>query len=477
MQTKAQRWSAALLNSAVLAIAALILLAIIGLSYKQWERYRFTHSVSIRTNQIVDTIDRLLFGLLDAEAGQRGFLLTGEGRYLDPYNRAIRSIPADLANLNRMLAESPKQADRVAQLNRLVEQKLAELRETIDLRRTQGLSLAVDIVLSDHGKIAMDQIRQISGDIRREEAAARIRISAETATAARGILLVTIIGSLFLLTFFVIGNVTINRAILARETALADAQNTRDSLNTTIASIGDAVISTDVRGRVVFANRVALSLLRARQDEVVGRHLDDVFRIINEFTRARVESPVTKVLRENTIVGLANHTVLIAGDGAEIPIDDSGAPIRDESGEIHGTVLVFRDITARRQAETTERLLASIVESSTDGIVSVSADGLVTSWNRGAARILPLADLPRAGSDGPGGSWAAQQADRGRTRHERGDGQAAPGPLDAEDAGRFARRSHPDGRKARCAGRQTGAGRRTVGSISPIPRYSPTFHK
>lgn len=86
----------------------------------------------------------------------------------------------------------------------------------------------------------------------------------------------------------------------------------------------------------MFTNKVAQSLLRATETETIGKHLDDVFRIVNEFTRAKVESPVTKVLREGTIVGLANHTVLIAQDGTEIPIDDSGAPTRGENGSIQG---------------------------------------------------------------------------------------------------------------------------------------------
>lgn len=180
----------------------------------------------------------------------------------------------------------------------------------------------------------------------------------------------------------------LREALTDREHALQEAQTAREFLETTLASIGDAVISTDLQGHIVFANPVAQSLVGWSGEELVGRRLDDVFRIVNEFSRAKVESPVSKVLREGTIVGMANHTVLIARDGTEIPIDDSGAPIRDADGAIQGTVLVFRDVTARRRADAVTRLLASIVESSGDAIIGHDLNGSITSWNRGAERIF-----------------------------------------------------------------------------------------
>jgi len=122
-------------------------------------------------------------------------------------------------------------------------------------------------------------------------------------------------------------------------------------LSTTLKSIGDAVITTDNQGIVTFINPVAEKLTGWSHEGAKGKPLRQIFKIVNEETRKVVENPVEKVLREGRIVGLANHTILISKDGTEIPIDDSGSPIRDEKGNINGVVLVFKDITERRRIE------------------------------------------------------------------------------------------------------------------------------
>ncbi len=119
----------------------------------------------------------------------------------------------------------------------------------------------------------------------------------------------------------------------------------------TLASIGDAVLTTDTEGRVTFVNRVAVELTGWSPDAAVGRPVDEVFRIVEEATRRPVESPVARVLREGVVVGLANHTVLVARDGRDIPVDDSGAPIVDERGAVIGVVLVFHDVSERRRLQ------------------------------------------------------------------------------------------------------------------------------
>ena len=173
------------------------------------------------------------------------------------------------------------------------------------------------------------------------------------------------------------------------------ANERREVFRVTLRSIGDAVITTDIEGRITYVNKVAESLTGWAHKDALGRPLERVFQIVNELTRKPVESPATRALREGVVVGLANHTVLIQKDGKECPIDDSAAPIRDELGHVSGCVLIFRDVTAQRRAEqdkaqqlVTARLLASIVESSNDAIISKSLEGIIQSWNAAAERLF-----------------------------------------------------------------------------------------
>ena len=125
----------------------------------------------------------------------------------------------------------------------------------------------------------------------------------------------------------------------------------REWFSTALRSIGDAVITTDRAGRVTFMNPVAEQLTGWLLADAMDRPLREVFVIVNETTRAAVESPVERVLRENVIVGLANHTILISRDRTEVSIDDSAAPIRSPANELVGVVLVFRNVSEKRREE------------------------------------------------------------------------------------------------------------------------------
>jgi PAS domain S-box-containing protein len=176
------------------------------------------------------------------------------------------------------------------------------------------------------------------------------------------------------------------------EQAQASLRESEQRWSTTLASIGDAVIATDLSGKITFMNGVAEELTGWAMSEASLKHVKEIFNIVNEQTRFEVEDPVSKVLENGLIVGLANHTVLIRKDGTEIAIDDSGAPIVDIDSKISGVVLIFRDITERKKAEETlregEQRLKFHAENIPLAVVEWDRDFVVTRWAGDAEKMF-----------------------------------------------------------------------------------------
>ncbi|HKK68656.1 MAG TPA: PAS domain S-box protein, partial [Bacteroidales bacterium] len=172
-------------------------------------------------------------------------------------------------------------------------------------------------------------------------------------------------------------------------------ENVKNDLDTTLYSIGDAVISTDVKGNVARMNPVAQNLCGMDIAEARGKPLTEVFRIVNAFTRKPVDNPVDKVLETGEIVGLANHTLLLSHDDAEYQIADSAAPIRNADNELLGIVLVFRDVSkAYEQQENlrqSEVLYRAVFENTGTATCTYGDDGIITRCNE---KFEELAALP-----------------------------------------------------------------------------------
>jgi PAS domain S-box-containing protein len=289
--------------------------------------------------------------LLNAETGERGYLLAQNSDYLEPYNSSVRDIQPDLDQMQKTVAAGRLSADDAQRLRDLTNQKLAEMSQNISVQQKQGSAASMAVFRAGLGKLEMDQIRQVIGKILAEE---EMKIDAADGDLKQA---QTWRGEVFLFT----GLVNIPFLIWAmwriwvetgrREDLMQELAAQKELLAVTLRSIGDGVIGTDTEGRITFFNSAAQELTGWSASEAIGKPCSEVFCIVSEETRQPVESPVDKVLKDGTVVGLANHTILIRRDGAELPIDDSGAPMRDAEGVIRGVVLVFRDFTRHKRSE------------------------------------------------------------------------------------------------------------------------------
>ena len=200
-------------------------------------------------------------------------------------------------------------------------------------------------------KNLMDGIRAVVDQIERDEQAL---LQQRTQLAARAYAVALLAEVALLLISLVIMGLAwywTGQEMAARRAAEEHERQERQRWYVTLGSIGDAVICTDLAGRVNYLNKAAEDLTGWTAAEAGGRRLEEVFRIINEETRQSVDNPAGRALREGIITGLANHTLLVTQAGAEIAIDDSASPIRNDRGIPLGAVLVFRDITQRRVLE------------------------------------------------------------------------------------------------------------------------------
>jgi PAS domain S-box-containing protein len=312
------------------------------------------HNDSFRvyhTHETIADLDDLLLALTDAETGQRGFIITGDERYLEPYRSALARVAHETDELELLTRDNPTHQAQFPQLRDMIRGKLEELGMTIELQRTSGPAASRAEVMTHLGKNRMDTIRAVVAAMKATELdllRQRTQISEQTYRTA---IVSGLIGALAALLGLFGFAWAMRRHLRGRREGAARIEEQRRWLHTTLASIGDAVIATDAKGRITFLNPIAERLTGWSSHEAERMPLVDVFNIVNEQTRRPAEDPAGRALASGTIVGLANHTVLISKDGSERPIDDSAAPIRDAEGQIIGVVLVFRDVTERRRTE------------------------------------------------------------------------------------------------------------------------------
>ncbi len=375
-------------------IATTILLFVGWQSYRNTARFAEASEWRKHTYEVLRNLDETVARLVDAETGQRGYLLTGDEAYFEPYSAAIKNIDQTIGNLKSLTSDNANQQKRIQILEPLVEQKLAELQQTIDLRKNKGPTAANRVVLEGSGKQAMDQIRAVVAEMTNEEEdLLRLRTQKANESVKRTSRTI-LAGTLVSISLLVLCFGLLNRELSERKRAQEALSKSEKWFSTTLSSIGDAVIAAGMNGAVTFLNPVAQSLTGWTLEEAQGKSMDLVFDIVNKESRRPVENPVKKVFREGKVVGLADHTLLLSKSGREFDIEDSAAPILTDTGEGFGVVLVFRDITDKKQTEEeTKRqkeLLQLILGSIADGVVVADSNGKFLLFNAAAEEVLGI---------------------------------------------------------------------------------------
>jgi PAS domain S-box-containing protein len=396
-----------------------------------------------QTQKAIAQAYELMSALRDAETGTRGYALTGNETFLEPYVPGSNRVAGMVEELRRLSARGDGRGQLDA-LAPLVAARMTDLASAIALRRTGDMRAVLAAVGSGRGKSLMDSIRAEIGAFVAIEQATLSRDEQASKSNMRS-LFALIVGAsvltlLFALSFaYFLYRETSHRletrahgltkrllesqedANRQLQTANASLRVSEELLAVTLDSIGDAVVTTDAAGKVTSLNAAAAQLTGWATVEAVGCEVGDVVHIINQETRQPAVMPVVDALAMGTIQGLSNHTVLIARDGSERAIADSCAPIRALSGEIVGAVLVFRDVTneyAVQQAlrDSAARINA-ILRTIGDGMITSDAGGsVIETVNPAAERMFGYSAeelsgqdfnllLPELGRDRPNGSF------------------------------------------------------------------------
>ena len=334
-------------------------------------------SINPQQQALVDTVSRDLENLNSVFAGVTSFLVNA------PRNVSIRVLPSFQTQWNRMAVQIQSLAFDSQQLSQAIRDQTNQANMTNTLLTVAFLGLFGAYFITSYlityrrtlksitklqngiGVIGSGNLDYIIEASKKDEIADisksvnQMAINLKTVTASKKDL----------------------------EQAQASLRESEQRWATTLSSIGDSVIATDLSGKVTFMNGVAEELTGWKLNEAALKPVKEIFNIVNEQTRIVVEDPVSKVLEKGLIVGLANHTVLIRKDKTEVAIDDSGAPIKDKEGKTKGVVLIFRDITERKKAEESLKKQAALIDLSPDAIIVKDLGDIIKFWSDGAEKL------------------------------------------------------------------------------------------
>lgn len=384
-------------------------LVVLAFLLSAWATYRNVYLLYAdaewvaHTHEVVNSLQKILSLAKDAETGERGFLLAGQEAYLEPYNLAIGKLQPEIDRLKSLTSDNARQQARIEDLELRIAAERKLLADHIALRKGMAIAPAQQLAILDEAKSEMDALREQIEEMSDAEAALMKSRTESYANTYQKALFTGIVTSLLGLAAVVAFVFLLNQSLRNRAIAAAELHRERERFEVTLRSIGDGVLTTDMQGRVTFLNQIASNLTGWTNEDAFLQPIETVFKIISEESRQKVENPAFRAFMHGTIVGLANHTILIAKDETERAIADSAAPIRAIDGAIFGAVLVFRDVSEERMVEkalhASEARKSAILNTAIDAIITCDAAARIVELNPAAERIFGFARAEALGKD------------------------------------------------------------------------------
>lgn len=299
------------------------------------------------TNVAISEIGQLMNLLGQQESSLRAYILSADPQFLEPFNRAANQAPQAMKRIQDLTADNPVQQQAVAELRQSYDSWWKMAVERLKIGPTHGSVVPG----AQMRKEQMDRLRALTQQmIDHEEGLRSARIQHTLFLLHQLFWVLGIAGTIAVL-LIAWASITQMRSLsTAYERRLVEVQRQREWFNTTLRSIGDGVIACDDKGRVVFVNPVAEELTGWSDAEAIDKPVAQIFRALNEHTRTAIGDPMEAVRLIGTKPAPVNHAILIRRDGTEIPVANSGAPLRGNHGELNGAVFTFRDMTETRNA-------------------------------------------------------------------------------------------------------------------------------
>jgi PAS domain S-box-containing protein len=316
------------------------------------------------SDQVTSQARTAMRSVVEMDTAQRGYYLTGDQTFLDSYNDLKAKLPEQLNTTLDLIADNPDQQARLLELRDLYARWMQWAGRQIE-RGHQNPPTPEDMLA---GQQLMSEIRNKQRDFINAEDALR-QARSHRANVLNGSVIGSAVGVLLLVAVLLFTltrrellalSATYERHLLAEAAQQQELKESRELFQITLKSLGEAVVSTDPEGNISFINPVAQQLTGWEYTTAAGRPFGEVMRLSDERTRLNVEDPINAVRRAQKVVGFSNSMMLTSRSGEEYPIELTGAPILNDRGDVVGVVVVFRDVTQRRQTEqilrTSERL-------------------------------------------------------------------------------------------------------------------------